>query len=274
VEIIDLAGEVCPTLPPYPFPVQLHTAAFLRGRVVVCGGQTDNDGSSTNQCFALGPESLDEWVEIEPYPDGTDYSRKSSVVNDEWFITGGEGHHLSSLLFNGNDFNDGPVLPFQKEDHCQLTLPDGLSVFITAGEGLDNEKTFVRNFQSGEWDVLDDLPASLITDPACGFVNNPFFGAEVIVASGTNSFSFGLFDRLWKPAPFLPQNLIYMSYAQVEGGFLSIGGRQAEGSIDVATDIVYKFDAELYTWVEVARLSQPKYFSAAVPVPNDFLNCQ
>jgi len=44
--------------------------------------------------------------------------------------------------------------------------------------------------------------------------------------------------------------------------------------VDVNTDIVLKFDASLYDWIEVARLSRPKKFTAAVPVPDDFLNCQ
>jgi len=268
VEAIDLADDDkrCPSIPDYPIALDFHTAAYYQGKVVSCGGY---DGGRYDKCYELGPD-LRGWLEFLPFPNNQESDMKSSVIDDKWIISGGDVSSSSLLVFDGR-FTIDPPMPYDKNNHCQLTL-NSTHIFFTAGEGSDPIATFMLDYPRGEWIYLDYIPSSSMVEPACGFVKDPSFGQEVIVASDTRSFIFSLTDLEWREGPVLPENLDFLTSVQLNNGFLAIGGFDRN---DLEVDTIYRFDPNSYDWVlEKERLAVPRRFAAAVAVPDEFLACE
>jgi len=77
-------------------------------------------------------------------------------------------------------------------------------------------------------------------------------------------------DLKWREGPLLPENVNLLSSAQLEDGFLAIGGRDDGFSVDT----VYKFSQDSYEWsLREERLNIPRQLAFSVPVPDSFLNC-
>jgi len=268
VELVDLENDKkrCPSLPEYPLAVNRLTAAFYQGKVVACGGY---DGTTrTDKCYELGPD-LRQWFEFLPFPDNPDDDKRSSIIDDKWIVSGGSVHPSSLYSFDGRFTIENPM-PFLKESHCQVTI-NSTHIFFTSGVGNDGAATFMLNWNIGEWIFLDDV--SLVPDtPTCGLINSKSYGLEIILASDTRSFIFSLTDLVWKDGPLPPENLDFITTAQLTDGILAIGGRDPD---DVYVDTIYKFDEDVYDWVlEKERLANPRGFAAAVAVPDSFLACE
>jgi len=269
VEVINLSdeSEICPQLPDYPIALEDHTAAFYQGKIVSCGGY---DRFKHDECFELGPD-LREWVEIPPLPIAEMDSMKSSVIDQKWVISGGSGQnaHASLQVYDGI-FTPSPNMPFEKFDHCQLTL-NSTHIFFTAGYG-DRSATFMLNWPRQEWIILDDMHASdNMINPACGFVKSPSLGQEIIIAGDTTSLIFSMTDLEWREGPLLPEDLADFTNLQLNNEFLAIGGMDNDV---MELDTIYRFDPDIYDWVlEPQRLKIPRRRAAAVAVPDDFLDC-
>jgi len=266
VEVINLADDnkLCPSIPDYPIGVEQHTAVFYQGKIVSCGGYAD---VRNDRCFELGPD-LRSWVEINSLPIDETASMQSSVIDGKWVISGGDTDltHTSLLSYYDGIFQPSPPLPFEKWNHCQLTL-NSTHIFFTGGYGYS---TFMLNWPRQEWIFLDDAPRS-DTDPACGFVKTPSLGQEVIVAFETRSYIFSLADLEWRDGPLLPEDLSDFTNAQLNNGFLAIGGFNSDNQ---EVDTIYRFDPNSYDWVlEPSRLAIPRRRAEAVAVPDDFLAC-
>jgi len=265
VEVINLAADnkQCPSLPDYPVPVAYHTTAFYQGAVVSCGGY---NGERLDQCYELGPD-LREWVELLSLPTSQNDEMKSSVIDGKWVISGGDTDPTSLVVFDGI-FTPSPSMPFEKKNHCQLTL-NSTHIFFTAGEG-DTLATFMLDWPTQEWIVLDDIPSGSMSEPACGFVKTPL-GQEVVLASDTRSFIFSLDDMQWREGPLLPEDLDNLTNVQLNNYFLVVGGLN-RGNYE--EDTIYRFDPNSYTWLrEVPMMAIPRKHTGAVAVPDDFLAC-
>jgi len=265
-EVIDFADDKksCPQIPDYPMALYDITANFYQGQIVACGGF--NQGF-VSDCFALGPD-LTEWTQINSLYNGQNSDSASSIFNDKWVISGGELKEDEIVFYDEDSFSRGPYMPVEKEGHCQLTLDDEHILFVS---GFKSEETLLLNWEDEEWTFLEKIPSAPY-NPACGIVNNPQCGPEIIAASATKSFIFSMNDLEWREGPLIPDDLDNLATATITGGILAIGGRNSTLG-DVNT--VYKFDVNAYEWELLPeRLIQHRTYAAAVAVPDDFLNCE
>jgi len=240
------------------------TSTYYDGKVFTCGGYKVDTGE-TNECFSLNPDLI--FVPSEPLPDGRRWMR-SSNIGGIWWLTGGNFGNTqqlaSTFIFNGTNFERGPDLPFAKDNHCQVTI-NSTHVFFAGA----NPATFTYEWDTRTPTILEDPPTSF-DEGACGLLNNPSIGPEVLWAEGVYSFIFSLTDLEWREGPQLPEPIVDLSYAQLEDGFIAAGGDT--GSPDY--DTVYKFSEETYEWELLnQRLSVPRRFMSAVAVPRDFFGC-
>jgi len=67
----------CAGIPPYPLRVSAGTSAFLNGKVVHCGGITDQ-GKEVSDCFEL-PSLEEGWKPMAPMP-SPDWHMKSAQI--------------------------------------------------------------------------------------------------------------------------------------------------------------------------------------------------
>jgi len=96
--------------------------------------------------------------------------------------------------------------------------------------------------------------------------------SEILVTSQGEGFIFSLESLTWRPGPILKQSLMFVSYTQLEDGFLVIGGVGSNSGIIANT--VYKFSDQSYEWTLQGRLDIPRFSPSSVPVPNSFLGCK
>jgi len=268
VELLDMSEErrTCPELPDYPKDVLEFTAAFYDNSVIVCGG---NLGFGlTDKCFSLGPD-LSSWHELStPLPNGPRFAMSSSIIDDKWYITGGEdddfNHLNTTLIYDGVDFLPGPDMPFSKDHHCQLTV-NSTHVFLLGGGAFP----YLLNWETKEFTVLEVMPVSQ-TFPACGVLNNENYGTEILMAQQDVSFVFSFEDLKWREGPKIPDKRYYPASVPTKNGFLAIGGNIDDESLTS----IYKFDDQLYKWIsQSARLQIGRKISVAVTVSDDFANC-
>jgi len=71
------------------------------------------------------------------------------------------------------------------------------------------------------------LPDKLVLSPACGLLKGRF-GEEILIASTRFSYILNLNDLTWRSGPPLPDPNGSLTYAQVSGGFVAIGGSQSD----------------------------------------------
>jgi len=192
---------------------------------------------------------------------------RSSVIDNELFLTGGRDGEpfFSTYIYDGQNFRSGIDMPARKDGHCQVTV-NSTHIFVT---GYPTTDTFLLDWQQQKWTVLKDIPR-LMYSPACGLLENPEYGPEVLVTVEDFAFIFSLTDLEWRLGSSLPEPFSDLAYAQVRDGFLAIGGF----GVFEPSDKIYKFKESSYKWVlERSRLEVPRVIPAAVGVPDDFLNC-
>jgi len=173
IEILDFSGEnkLCSPIENYPLTLESSTAAFYNGRLLVCGG-IDNvfaglGTGPTKDCYQL----LHGTASWEPIRSLTqpDFMMRSSVINDNWLISGGTNDPYETISFNDDDgvFIPGPYLLYEKVGHCQLTLNSTHVIFVS-GKFRD---TLMLNWNTKEWTLLENIPLPL-EGSACGLLEN------------------------------------------------------------------------------------------------------
>jgi len=271
ISSVEAIGTECDEVDDFPFEVMGSTAAFLGDRIVVCGG-ADYGESAITDCLQWTPAAR-SWTELDQnLPTPLRYP-SSSVIDGKWFISGGSFGPASflreeTLIFENGIFTPGPRLPEGRNGHCQITLND-THVFIAGG---DVASTIVLDLPAQEWISLEDLPKAEAFFPACGLVNTQEFGQEVVLAKEDFSYIFSLSDLEWKDGPTLPVYRDNLSAAQLEDGFLAIGGWDDRPE---TVDTVYKFDAEAYDWIlmEDYALNVSRSHTSPVAIPDGFFAC-
>jgi len=266
VEVIDLSGDgkSCPELPEYPLSVTHLTATFLNNTILACGGFY-----RTEKCFQLTSDKLSEWVEIASMVEPLS-SLSSSNIDGQWFLTGGldttgSGVYVTQT-YDGASFINGKRLPNDKYSHCQVTVdPD--NVLLTGGNG---QNTYLYNWSGQTYNVVEPIPMSLEYG-ACGFLNNPMKGPEVLVAEGFDCYIYSVSSDSWRDGPPLPESILDFSTARIDEGILAIGGSVSGTTITK----VYLFEEESYEWKLLEQeIVVPRTGASAVAVPDDFINCQ
>jgi len=269
VEVLNLAddGQVCPVLPDYPLSLEATTAAYYDGSIVACGGDTFLQ--ITDKCFRLGGD-LTDWEEVSPLPDRERSCSKSSIIDGKWLLSGGltsggSGVTDSLLQYDGL-FDFVPPMPQGRACHCQVTV-NSTHVFFTG----NTPSTTMLNWETQDWSHLEDniIDASYA---ACGLIDTPDFGAEIVVADRDEAAIFSLRDLAWKEGPSLPIFVDEPASVQLSNAILAVGGFDREGN---ALNTVYKFDPDSFSWsLQDVSLSVPRYYATAVAVPDSFLSCQ
>jgi len=273
VEIISFGGrpKTCQHgIPDFPYPLRSASAVYFQGKLIVCGGW--NGKHSFDKCFSFSKNQRD-WMEILPLSDKSRHSHSSSVIDGNWFISGGSyrpkissSSTLKSTLIFKERFNEGPKMPLLRTSHCQITI-NATHVFIAGG----SKRTILFDWTRQQWIFLEDCPYSL-SYATCGLLNNPNIGPEVLIASGSRSYLFSFQNLTWREAPQLPLIQTYTA-TNVHGckGVLAVGGRVSNKVIDS----IYRFSEERYEWImEGAHLETPREMATSLVVPDDFLDCQ
>jgi len=95
---------------------------------------------------------------------------------------------------------------------------------------------------------------------------------EILIAAGNKAFIYSVKNSSWRSGPTLPEPLIDLTSAQLEDGFLAMGGRIPN---EKDSKTVYKFSEETYQWslIENEILEKARYDATAVAVPDSFLQC-
>ena len=90
----------CSSTPPYPIAISGASSVVLRRRVIICGGQT-NDQTALTKCYQLKQQSswtFDGTLELrKPRAFSGSLILKSSTERSGWWITGGRDGHNTIL---------------------------------------------------------------------------------------------------------------------------------------------------------------------------------
>jgi len=239
---------------------------FVNDRIVGCGGVLKPRKILT-ECYSFGNDFIWEPAENLPVPRFNMRSSPFGSNSNIWWITGGTDETYTRVqqtwLFDGLEFVDGPLLPGEKAEHCQVTI-NSTHIFFTGGFSLD---TFMYNIESEEWITLENAPMDFAS-PACGLLQNPSIGPEILVVHFARSFVFSLTDLQWRDEPqlALPISVERPSYTQLSDGFVAVGGSHSS--------VAYKFSQETYEWEQLEEeLTTEIEYLSSVALPGEFLSC-
>jgi len=267
VERFDLDGlqKDCIALPEYPFFGLGHSAVYYKGDFLVCGG-VDGNSRVKGECYSLDVKGQ-EWVESFPLPDGPRYHMSSSLIDGKWFLSGGmdetEETMATTFLFEDGIFTPGPDMPAAKYGHCQATLND-THLFFT--DFFDD--TFVLDLTTMEYTILDSMP-QYFGFAACGVLNHPERGQEVLLSKGSGGYLFNLNTLEWHEGPSLPLYVIELTGVQLSDGILAVAG---DGKYGDATT-VFRIKDNNYEWKLEGRLQAPRDLPTAAAIPDKLLSC-
>jgi len=86
------------------------------------------------------------------------------------------------------------------------------------------------------------------------------------------SLIFSLSDLKWRNGPSLPAVIGSLGFAQVNNGFIVVGGAELLDK-KASYNSVFRFDQSTYEWSVEEPLLVGRNYAAVVAVPNDFLLC-
>jgi len=271
VDVVDTtdSNKQCASIQDLPLPAQSMAATFYQDKVFACGGEINDE--PLDDCFFMDDNFI--WQPLKSLPNPLSRAASSNVA-DIWWLTGGrtlEGDS-STHIFNGIDFLKGPILPVGMSDHCQLTL-NNTHVFFTEGEYGD---TFMYNWDTQEWIILESLPKPSYSFGACGLLNHPEFGPEILALQRDYSlqrdfsFVYNLADGQWRDGPEPPFSIDEPSYATIEDGLVVAA---ASNNPNLFPREVYKISSD-YEWSKLEEeLEVARDFSVGIPVSEEFLKC-
>ncbi len=87
-----------------------------------------------------------------------------------------------SEFFDGTEFTVGPDLPVGTCFHCTVEVEPG-RVLVAGGRG-DNNGFYIIDVDSGDVEILPDIPVSQSNGQACGVVPSESGGEDYVVAGG------------------------------------------------------------------------------------------
>ena len=268
VEIVDLSGKSCFKPPPLPLKSQYAIGAYVAGKAITCGGYN-------TQCFYFDFQKR-QWVETV----GLDYERRLAISlvmdNQTWWIAGGTGSatETTSLIYDGNSFTPGPVIPQMVNGACAAKI-NNTAIFVAGGyrNGGYLTYTYIMEWPSGRVTELDDMTTGREYS-TCNIVGN-----QVMVVGGSgfsgNLDSTEIFDLStlsWSIGPGIPQEsdgfLTKSTSVPSTETFRLFGGRDYIG----LSNKIFEFvdSGEDFGWKLLnQRLEHPRASHVAIPLPED-----
>ena len=180
---------------------------------------------------------------------------------------------INTELFDGDGFEQGPVLPYEAYDHCAIEVEPGV-VFMAGGSSSSTEAVaYTIDVGTGEVEELPGMPQAR-NKHACGIVPNPDGqGMDIVVAGGQdNSYLesvviYNTESGTWRPGPFLPNTVAHAGYHPYGDTFVIIGGTDGD-----RLDTVYMYDFMAEDWELVATLEYGRdIFASAIVSPSALL---
>ncbi len=240
------------------------TVGVIGHLVTSCGSGQDKD-----YCFDYIPVN-NSWAETASLINPRD-SPKSSFIGGVWLLSGdgleNDDFPLTTEIWTGNAFEQGPPLPTKMFSHCQLTVN---STHVFFAEPLADGISFLLDWQTQTWKQLPPTTATRHFQ-GCGLIDNPINGKEAVIVKNGISEIFNFETESWRDGPSVDV-IDQAGFAQIGGTFVMAGGENEAGD---ATDKIYLFDRINSEWIlkeqklQIAR----KGFPGIVAVPFDFVSC-
>ncbi len=265
VEVVSLDNQTSTCTPVSDYPVGDFGMAvgIVDGLVKSCGSFLDSEN-----CYDYDPirniwtKSVDMLIKRD--------LPSSSFIDGVWLVSGDDEEvgdfPLTSEIWTGSEFIEGPDLPARPYGHCQLTI-NSTHIFFYNHDGT----AYLFDWFEEEW---TELPGNNQINywPGCGLIKNPINGVEIVVDDGfyTNIFNFNAMH--WKEGPNKPGDIDRAGTAQLKDTFVMVGGGNQAFS---AVDTILLFDHINYEWIMLdQRLQIPRgNFPGVVAVPDGFLSC-
>lgn len=260
VEIINLQPGLprCPKPADLPVEAQRMVAAYINGKVTVCGGTTSNGTSSqtAGTCYEFVNGSWNS----APYRMNDERRAAAGVVlkNGTWLVMGGylyPASGRSEVLENGQ-FHKGHNLPVRMLHHCAVSINS--SHFFVG----DNNGVFLVNVDKWEWTEVKGIYTADFLDIQCGLAKSKKNGLEVVMVEYSRTHILNLNTMSWR----LKRDGGPRSAAAVQHGdtFLLIGGIVGN---DKLKDI-WEYDPDGSNWIKKREtLATGRDSHAAVAIP-------
>lgn len=232
----------------YPLTITDAVGGWLENRAVVCGGFCRQKKMYYNECYKMDP-SVGNWSQIEPMPSPR-AGAAAVVIGKKLFITGGQTEPFlmtkTTVVWDGDTWDQGPDLPISLTDHCAVQLDDRTTL-IAGGRQRNNNDPFVSrrswlyDWDSEKWTEVGPMNWPRI-DHSCAVVADDN-GIEVGAVGGTSSLNaqltspelqkmeiFDLKTKTWRlknqPLPVIQERVIWGStLSNVDGKLILLGGQ-------------------------------------------------
>ncbi len=150
---------------------------------------------------------------------------------------------------------------------CKVTI-NSTHIFFAS----HYDQPYLYDWFEDEWTELPEFSQGNYW-PACGLINNPENGLEIVIDSGSFSYIFNLSTLEWRDGPYKPLgDFDRAGLAQLTDTFVEVGG--GNGSHDAMNTIVL-FDHINYEWIVIDQLLEvPRgNFPAVVAIPDGYISC-
>ena len=249
-EALDLENEDtnCPSLPDYPVALSDSGSSYINGVVRVCGG-SDTSYDMYDSCYSFDFDD-NKWVAMESMIDRRG-EFGSSVIGNEWFLTGGRGTDEYGFLTDviateiwteSSGFVPGPELPLELWSHCQLTINDTHVFLADMTRGFS---PYILDWEEKEYQELrHKLPDYTRYSPACGLLSPDGYAQSIVIAGDGTSDILSLDTMTWSTGPDLPINHERMTSVQLSDTFALVGGYNE--NTEMLEDSILIFDPIAY----------------------------
>ncbi len=237
------------------------TVGLVDGLIKSCGSELD-----TKDCYDYNPVT-GSWTTSADMLITRDLP-KSSFIDGVWLVsgdhTGSDDHPGSTEMWTGSRFEEGPALPIEMKNPCQLTIN---STHVFFADTYETGKAYLLDWHLQAW---TELPRSTVdrSYPSCGLINNPENGLEVVIVENRITEIFSLNSLSWREGPSVDY-FNRAGSAQLADTFVVVGGYNF-----FELDTIYKFDHINYDWILMSQtLQHRKEFPGVVAVPDEFVTC-
>ncbi len=269
VEVIDLENpsNICSMIEDYPVENGGMTLGLIDGLLKSCGS-----GYDIEDCYDYDPDT-NSWTSSASLV----YARarpRSSFIDGIWLVSGDDALDagdapMTTEMWTGSTFVEGPRLPTPMYDHCQFTIN---STHVFFAEAYETGRSFLLDWFAQTWTEVPPMNVDR-NYPSCGLINNPENGLEAVIVQSGVSEIFNFRDESWRTGPPV-EPFIDAGFTQIGDTFVVVGGLD-EVYGDEEFDTIYKFDHIKYEWILMSqRLQVSRYaYPGVVSVPDEFVTC-
>ncbi len=273
IEVIDLEEKYsnCTLNSDYPIEDAWMTVGIVDGVIKSCASVFDGD-----DCYDYDP-TTGSWTVSTSLLTRRSETR-SSFIDGVWLVSGDsiadydDPYHENSLtteIWTGTEFEEGPLLPIGMWNHCQLTV--NLTHVFFADTRVTG-RAFLLDWYSQTWTELPPMTVER-EDMSCGLINNSNHGLEVVIVEDSVTEIYNFKDEEWRSdGPYINNIFNQAGFAQVGDTFYIVGGQDDDYD---ELDTIYYFDHIDYSWGKLTqRLQVPRTkYPGVVAVPDEFVTC-